>query len=346
MLTEENRYVAEQILRSGFPLEIELSELLEARHWEVMPSVSYYDFDLDEFREIDLLAYKTIARSVKDAPNYPYEIVIALVIECKKREGVAWVFFPRPRRSDDLDYGGVGLAAIDSFQVARISSIGVMYPLFILPRHIGFNLKPKAFVPADIARNIWGAHEKTGMAEARSFRCLSLTEKALSYDAVRLKKPDPDERQKSDRDFERKQIHEALNGLAKATDDRLAKEAEMLQAFLDGTLNYADIQPQLWKFRLIYFFPVLVLDGKLKAWNKGTVSDAREVLCQVSLRSKNYFHDRLVTIITKQAFGEWLDQLEADTDQLVKKVMSQRKQLDEQVELLRQHRIRPFVPSL
>lgn len=335
-MKSENEYIAEEIRESGFPLEIEIAEVLEAHGWEVIPSTFYYDYDNDEFKEIDLLAYKSVAKSVKDSPNYPYAITMGLIIECKKRQDIAWIFFPRPRDPNDIDYSGVGLAAIDSLQVAKLSSFKALSSLPMLDR-LDSTLKPKAFVPLAIARELWGAHQ-LGLVEARDFHCLSKEEKSLSYDVVKLTK-----RQKRfDRDSERKQIYSVLSGLAKAVEERLVKEAEMLQTLLDGALNdhVVRLHPHLRQFRLDYFFPVLILDGKLKAWRKGTVTDVDEILHKVSLRSKNYFHDRLVSVVIRRHFDKWLTQFEMDANALIQKIVNQRGKLDRQVELLEKNRIK------
>src|SRR5208282_1726017 len=96
ILSDENNYVAEQIRKSGYPLEVEISDILERHDWEVLPSIFYFDHDDSEFKETDILAYKVVARALKGSPNYPYSITIGLLAECKRREDVALVFFPRP----------------------------------------------------------------------------------------------------------------------------------------------------------------------------------------------------------------------------------------------------------
>jgi len=337
----ENEYIAQEIRKSGFPLEIETAAILEAHGWEVIPSLFYHDCD-DEFKEIDLIAYKTMAKSLRDSPNYPFTITTVLVVECKKREGLAWVFFPRLRDPNDVDYGGVGLAAVDSFQVARISSITAAGPrLRLRHRPIGFGLelRPKAFVPVDIAKQIWAAHEQPGLVEARCFRCLSTQEKSLSYDVVKLAKPKQGE--KLQRDSERREIHGALTGLAKAVEERLIMEADLLENFLEGALYDSETQPHLRQFFLAYFFPVLVLDGRMKSWRNGVVTDANEMLYEAHLRSRYYFRNRLVSVITGQHFGRWLSQFESDANALVQKIVTNRDKLDKEVELLERYRSEP-----
>ena len=83
-MKSENEYVAEEIRKSGFPLEMEIAELLEARGWEVMPSVFWCDHDYDEYKEIDMLAYNRVTGPLKDSPNYPYAVTIELVLNARR----------------------------------------------------------------------------------------------------------------------------------------------------------------------------------------------------------------------------------------------------------------------
>lgn len=86
-------------MRTGFPLEIEVSSILEKK-WDVVNTASYFDEDEKTMRSIDIAATK----SFNDIA--PYFLEINLDIECKKDENFAWVFFTRPFEFDweeDMD---------------------------------------------------------------------------------------------------------------------------------------------------------------------------------------------------------------------------------------------------
>ncbi len=253
-MSKENRYIADELGKSGFPLEIETAEVLEKSGWEVLPSVFYYDYDDDTYKETDIIAYKTVAKGDKDTPYYPYHITVVLLIECKKRDDVAWVFFPRPRKENDIDYYGVGLASVDSFRVARLSNL---LAGLVLPRHISFSIKPWVFLREDIAKQIWGITE-LNLIQARDFDCLAVSEKASFFDVVKLSKR---VNGKFNRDSERKQIHSAVSGLAKATEDRLVQTADLLQVMLQSFVNLSSVNPIFYRLDLYYFFPLIILDG-------------------------------------------------------------------------------------
>jgi hypothetical protein len=246
-MTSENEFIASEIRKSGYPLEVEVAELLETCGWEVFPSLFYEDKDEEEFKEIDILAYRQIAGALKGSPNYPYSVTIAVLLECKKRENLALVFFPRQRKLTDLDFGGHGLAAIDSFLVAKVSSYLTKSSL---PRRYSFGLSPRAFVPIPIANQLSGLHQLPDLVGARDFRCLSPPEKSLSFDVAKLSKS----KSGFNRNQERQNILLALNGLAKATTDRLEKQADLLQALLSAALNDSVVeqQPHLRQFSIFY----------------------------------------------------------------------------------------------
>jgi hypothetical protein len=342
-LSKENEHVAAEIRKSGFPLEIEIADILQRHGWQVIPSSFFYDYDMEQYRETDILAYNHVGAALKGSPNYPYRVTMGLVLECKKREDTALVFFPRPRDPNDLDYGGVGLASIDSFRIARISSLltsGGSLTAGSLRREIEFGLDPKAFVPATIAREIWGPTEIANFVQARDFRCLANPEKSLAFDIVRLAKT----RKRFDRDKERKAIHDSMGGLAKATQERLVLEAEVMQDLLGAALDHEIVQsaPHLRQFYLSYFFPLVIFAGKLKVWKEGDVFDADEVLFDVALRSRHYFHNRLVSVVERGHFDQWLAQFESDAKALVQKITEQRNLLDTEVELLEKN-YRPII---
>jgi len=82
-------HLKEQIKKSGYPLEIEISSILDKK-WEVMNTDSYFDSDEEKMRDIDINSIREIVE------NSPLMTLANLTIECKKNEKFAWVFFTRP----------------------------------------------------------------------------------------------------------------------------------------------------------------------------------------------------------------------------------------------------------
>jgi hypothetical protein len=91
-MTEPDKSFEEKIIKeisnSGFPLEVFISIVLKKQGWTVRPSLDYYDKNIDDYRETDIIAYK---------PSSMKEIFNILVIECKKSAEKPWVFIQQKR---------------------------------------------------------------------------------------------------------------------------------------------------------------------------------------------------------------------------------------------------------
>lgn len=83
-------YLKKEILKTGYPLEIEISSILD-RGWLVFNTDSYFDQDEEKLRDIDIRADKFSSKKLS-----PLVLSTSLVAECKKSENFAWVFFTRP----------------------------------------------------------------------------------------------------------------------------------------------------------------------------------------------------------------------------------------------------------
>lgn len=83
-------YLIDQIKKSGKPLEIRISSLLDGRWTDVSNQDTFYDRDERKLREIDICA----SHGPKRTGNVEFEATC--VIECKKSEAFSWVFFTRP----------------------------------------------------------------------------------------------------------------------------------------------------------------------------------------------------------------------------------------------------------
>jgi hypothetical protein len=85
-------YLKKEIKKTGYPLEIEISSLLDQKWQYVMNTDTYFDRDEQKLRDIDIYAFDNLT-SGKIAP---LELRTGIAIECKKDEDFAWVFFSRP----------------------------------------------------------------------------------------------------------------------------------------------------------------------------------------------------------------------------------------------------------
>ena len=88
-ITMDHKIFLDGILKTGFNLEYQISEILRLHDWTVI-SNKYYIDDLQEtVREIDLLAYKV--SEIQD-----FLVYTTLIVSCKKSESDAWVLLAKP----------------------------------------------------------------------------------------------------------------------------------------------------------------------------------------------------------------------------------------------------------
>jgi len=83
--------VAEDIQKSGFPLELHVLNICSSRNTGRLPSVRYEY--LGQLREIDLITNFETIKFKSSQRNAPQHTVTSLIIECKKSSSKPWVFF-------------------------------------------------------------------------------------------------------------------------------------------------------------------------------------------------------------------------------------------------------------
>jgi hypothetical protein len=82
--------VKEFLTKTGFILEMQIAEMLRDMKYSVTVSTSFYDYESNKKREIDIIATKKIN-----------EILLCLIIECKQSLVDDWIFIcsnQKPRR--------------------------------------------------------------------------------------------------------------------------------------------------------------------------------------------------------------------------------------------------------
>ena len=92
-------YLAEELSRTGYPLEIEISSMFDKTYYLVSNNEYFYDWEEDKAREIDIAAVWSPKKDEKDEMILPFRIVHRLVIECKRSDIHAWIFLTLPKKS-------------------------------------------------------------------------------------------------------------------------------------------------------------------------------------------------------------------------------------------------------
>jgi hypothetical protein len=112
-------HLKEEIIKTGYPLEVEISDLLE-KEWVVFNNDTYLDAEERKSREIDIFAVhmsepqQLVALAGKEKSSSSVFVMTELIVECKKTDTHAWVFFTRPSR-----YNWVGDGQIIDFLKIR-----------------------------------------------------------------------------------------------------------------------------------------------------------------------------------------------------------------------------------
>ena len=89
-------HLIQQVKKSGYPLEIEISNILDGKEYAVFNSQYYFDAETQQGRDIDAYAVP-LHPIILGQENLPFALRLELAIECKKSEPYAWVFYTRPR---------------------------------------------------------------------------------------------------------------------------------------------------------------------------------------------------------------------------------------------------------
>jgi len=93
-LSSVEKQIIKDVLKSGFPLELEIANILEDGDWIVMPNEYIVDKNTSKNIEIDMLGIKGTKLTLHGCKRR-FSSLFKLIIECKKSEKAKWVFFTR-----------------------------------------------------------------------------------------------------------------------------------------------------------------------------------------------------------------------------------------------------------
>jgi hypothetical protein len=93
-LQKKMEKIREHVLKTGYPSEIEIANLLRKSGWTVANQYPYADRESGKLRPIDVFAFK-----LESSPP-PWSIT--LLVECKKSENHEWVFYTQEKEREFL----------------------------------------------------------------------------------------------------------------------------------------------------------------------------------------------------------------------------------------------------
>lgn len=333
-------FIKREIERSGFPLEIEISTILEKNGWNVHPSSPFLDEDENKWREIDLKSYKSSESTLENKSLKPYRLNLTLIIECKKSEEFAWVFFPRPR----IEYEFRSIAhPISSDFLTVVKRQSLLRHEFIrsgrFPSPSELHLldideslvRDEAIIDQQTAKEIKFLSELK-IIRSDNFRNLIRKTKAIAHKEIKLKKL---KKNNVGRTKNRpSEIFEASNSLIKATKYELKiastwiyASAYLMKRKIDVVHKARSLQGK-GNFEIDIILPILVFDGPVYSWFNNDVKSENEILFEGRCHTKYYFENMLIDVIQKKYFQKFLKNIMDDYSRLLEHIHENRARLD------------------
>jgi hypothetical protein len=334
----ELEFIAEQIEKTGYPLEIHASEVLEKKSWNVLHSTFYRDSDTGIMREIDIRADETVDRSAVGDTIHPYRLSLRLDIQCKKKDNVAWVFFLTKRRTDEM---ATLPRFLDYFLVAKSSSQSRQNPLY--PAAVPFT----PTVSPSIADSL-GHVGDLGVVNPTTFRSLAATEQAKVYAEIKLErakktytKIKPEKAKNSEPKGEYPDIYDAAMTVLKASDFDFNMLYANMELVVNNRLSGIPLPHGSEIGDIFLQMPIILFEGRLIAWQDGHLRRTDQVLLKAQVPSKGVFiPSPPIVLVQRDHFSDFLESVDKDLLALADKIHKNRSLLDEQFRLLTQQFVR------
>lgn len=140
MSTEEERNILDDMEKTGFPLEVDVTNWLMEKGWSVFPQYTYFDEHTKKIRAIDVLAfYLRKGLRLTDSPR--------LIVECKKSEK-PWIFHctrrfqdlaqPSQKGMDVLAFTSISYTLLSLFQLHTEINESLIEPIIARAAKIHF----------------------------------------------------------------------------------------------------------------------------------------------------------------------------------------------------------------
>lgn len=226
---EKNRtlenYLIKRIKKSGYPLEIEISNLLD-KEYVVFNTQYYFDEEVKQGRDIDIYAMPLdVATDTKlvemEKKLVPFKLRTDIAVECKKSETHAWVFYNR----ENIPLSGY---------------------------HISGQFKTSVPTPKRFTTDSF----EWALEKCLTTHYYEFEQVAVAYEEIKKKKLKKENKQtKTNKDNpQRREIFKSINQLVKFT------SYEIHQTF--DRISNLPKTPSDREFIMV-FFPIIVFDGDM-----------------------------------------------------------------------------------
>jgi hypothetical protein len=315
-------FIAHQIEKTGYPLEIHASEVLEKNAWNVLHSTFYQDFETGSMREIDIRADKTVDRCLSGDTIHPYRVHLRLDIQCKKSDTFAWVFFLTARRTEEM---ATWPRFLDYLYVAKTSSLSRLYSPYPARLPTAPTLSP------GIAKSLKHVGDLR-VVNPTTFGCLAATEQAKAYKEIKMRKV-----QDSEPTGGCPPIYEAAMTVLKATDFDFNNVYATMQLVVNARLSGTPLLSGIEIGDIHLYMPIILFEGRLITWQNGHLKNTDQVLLQAQVLSKGFFIPSPPTVVVQRDHvNDFLKSVDDDLLVLADRIHKSRGTLDEQFRLLTQ----------
>ena len=103
--------IKEGLIKSGFPLELQIAKIMQEKDWSYSISSQYVDFETNKLRESDIIADKVING-----------IQVNLMIECKKSDDKQLILY-QPKQREKGWFSFYWAKAFPEIDAGRFSSV-------------------------------------------------------------------------------------------------------------------------------------------------------------------------------------------------------------------------------
>jgi len=282
-------YLIEEIQESGFPLEIEVSSILEHSQWVVINNKPYTDPDLKAFRTVDVFAFHE--PTTYDFEKYrPLAFSPQLILECKKSTTRAWVFFARPKKANVFPMSG------QAYDFPKLFSTQ------------GYRNRDK-LSPSPFSYEYEFNYLADQVKGMRHIHYADFDNICITYSEYKIRK-------EKIRDRGKDEIFEAINQIVKSQSCDVKETANHVK---DAASPYF---PVVLSFIAIVFdgplFEVTITNGKLELVERDHILLGYRYRPRYSLVDLHYWID----VVERESFSAYLDKIHHDISLVDEKILS------------------------
>ena len=296
----------ESLLRHGIPLEIDTHHKLEESGWTSRAEAAFEDPDEGKTRRVDFVAWKRKQVNSKFFNN----AMITLVIECKKRENSAWIFY-RTRKENPTP--------------EDISKLIYRSPQMLI---LGHSKWVSAFHEDELKKLILNSHH---LADDHPFVAIAGHEIAVETNQERKQRIGREDKGRGGK----KQKDERGDFLYRASIEVTKALKAEIKTDIEHWMTEIEKEHQFPPDFEIYY-PVIVFDGQLFEAKLQSGEIELDEVPYLQLVWETQEDEYIIDVVSKQHFSKYLEILDEELVNLAKIVESLKDIWDKMLNAIRE----------